>query len=170
MKKNLMSVIILAICIVNLVLNIMLVFVCMPSAQKTNRLITEISSVLKLELESGNEVANVDVADIRTFSSTEDITINLKTDDSGTTHYAVVGLTISMDGSSDDYEDLNELLTSGEGLVNDDVRTIIGSYTAEELSDIEVQNEIKTQILVKLQNRFGSACIYSVDFSKFLIS
>lgn len=41
MKKNLITVIILALCVVNLILNILLVFVCMPSAKKTNNLISE---------------------------------------------------------------------------------------------------------------------------------
>ena len=43
MKKNLITVVILAISIINLVFNILLVFVFMPSTSKTNKLITDIA-------------------------------------------------------------------------------------------------------------------------------
>ena len=51
MRKNLITVIILAISIINLVFNILLVFVFMPSATKTNKLIKFISEILDLEIE-----------------------------------------------------------------------------------------------------------------------
>ena len=47
MKKNLITVVILAISIINLVFNILLVFVFMPSTSKTNKLITDIAEVLE---------------------------------------------------------------------------------------------------------------------------
>ena len=40
MKKNLITVVILAISIINLVFNILLVFVFMPSTSKTNKLLS----------------------------------------------------------------------------------------------------------------------------------
>ena len=50
MKKNLITVVILAISIINLVFNILLVFVFMPSTSKTNKLITDIAEVLDIEM------------------------------------------------------------------------------------------------------------------------
>lgn len=169
MKKNLMSVIILALCVVNLILNCLLVFVCMPSSQKVNSLITEIASVLKLEL-VGSDAPLVEIENIKVFQSTEDITINLKDDGSGTPHYAVVSIAISMDGASEDYTNLNTLLASGEGFINDDVRSVLASYTISEINSQEVQNKAKKEILQKLQKRFNTDCIYSVDFKSLLTS
>ncbi len=172
MKKNLISVIILALCVVNLVLNALIVFVCVPSNQKVNNLITEIASVLNLELES-EEQTSVAVENIATFNSSEDITINLKDDGSGTAHYAVVSVTISMDKSSDDYENISTLLSEGEGLINDDVRSVVSAYTYAELNSQdaqEVQDTMKAEILKKLKTRFNSDCIYNVDFKSLLTS
>lgn len=173
MKKNLISVIILALCIVNFILNALIVFVCVPSNKKVNKLVTEIASVLHLELEDSDE-PQVAVEDIATFTSSENMTVKLK--DDGSTNadgskkvrYAQVGITISMDSSSKDYDSINALITSSEGLVNDVVMTVIGGYTADELDLQETKDAIKKEILEQLRTKFGSDCIYSVDFKSLI--
>lgn len=166
MKKNLITVIILALCVVNLILNIMLVFVCMPSAQKTNKLITEIAAVLNLELESKDAQPNVALEDIGTYSVEAQV-INLKDDGSGTSHYVQVGLTLELDMSSKDYESLNAVLQSAQGPVFDEARNIIQGYTYAEVTDQATQDKIKKQILDSLQKKYATQCIYRVSFSKF---
>lgn len=166
MKKNLITVIILALCVVNLILNIMLVFVCMPSAKKTNNLIDEIASVLNLELESSNGEPSVELENIATFNVEAQV-VNLKDDGSGTSHYVQMGLTLELDNSSDDYAALNTVLTSAEGAVFDEARNVVQNYTYAEVSDQEVQEKIKEQILSNLQKKYGTQCIYNVSFSKF---
>ncbi len=170
MKKNLISVIILALCLLNLVLNALIVFVCVPSNKKVNNLITEIASVLNLELEA-SEGPQVAVEDIATFSSSESLTINLRDDGTGgDPHYAVVAYTISMDKSVKEFEGINTLITSSEGLINDDVRSVISAYTFAEINTPEVKEAVKKEIIKMLQKRFNSECIYSIDFKDFLIS
>ncbi|MDE5967266.1 MAG: flagellar basal body-associated FliL family protein [Lachnospiraceae bacterium] len=170
MKKNLISVIILALCLVNLVLNALIVFVCVPSNKKVNNLIMEIASVLNLELEAA-EGPQVAVENIATFSSSETVTINLRDDGSGDDpHYAIVEITLSMDSSMKEYATLNTLITSSEGLINDDVRSVISAYTFAEMNTFEVQEAVKKEILKRLQKRFNSQCIYSIDFKSLLVS
>lgn len=166
MKKNLITVVILALCVVNLILNIMLVFVCMPSAKKTNNLIDEIAAVLNLELESKDGAPNVELENIATYNVEAQV-INLKDDGSGESHFVQVGLTLELDNSSDDYEALNNVLTDGEGAVFDEARNIIQNYTYTEISNQDIQNEIKSEILSSLQKKYGTNCIYNVSFSKF---
>lgn len=166
MKKNLITVIILALCIVNLILNIMLVFVCMPSAQKTNNLITQIAAVLNLELTSGNAQPTVALENIGTYSVEAQV-INLKDDGSGEKHYVQVGLTLELDMSSEDYESLNTVLQGAEGPVFDEARNVIQGYTYAEVTDQVTQEKIKKQILTSLQKKYATQCIYSVSFSKF---
>ncbi|MGN0437927.1 MAG: flagellar basal body-associated protein FliL [Lachnospiraceae bacterium] len=166
MRKNLITVIILAICVVNLILNIMIVFVCMPSAKKTNNLIDEIASVLNLELESGNGEPTVALENIATFNVEAQV-VNLKDDGSGTNHYVQMGLTLELDNSSDDYAALNTVLTNAGGAVFDEARNVVQNYTYAEVSDQETQEKIKEQILSNLQKKYGTQCIYSVSFSKF---
>lgn len=170
MKKNLITVIILAICVVNLILNVMLVFVCMPSAKKTNNLITEIASVLSLELESKGEEEQptVKLDDIATYNVEAQL-INLKDDGSGKKHIVQVGLTLELDKSSRDYKALDKVLVDAEGAVFDEAHSIIHNYTYEEVSDQEIQYQIKKQILSSLQKKYATQCIYNVSFSKFTI-
>lgn len=175
MKKNLISVIILALCVVNLILNALIVFVCVPSNKKVNKLVTEIASVLNLEL-TGSDVPQVDVKNIATFTSSEDMTVALKYDGSTNAdgskkdHYAVVSITISMDKSSKEYDSINTLITESEGLVNDVVMNVISQYTKDDLDSQDTKTTIKQQILEQLRTKFGSECIYSVDFKNLLVS
>lgn len=166
MRKNLITVIILALCVVNMILNIMLVFVCMPSAKKTNNLITQIAAVLNLELTSGNAQPTVALENIGTYSVEAQV-INLKDDGSGEKHYVQVGLTLELDMSSKDYESLNTVLLGAEGPVFDEARNVIQSYTYAEVTDQATQEKIKKQILTNLQKKYATQCIYRVSFSKF---
>ncbi len=104
MRKNLISVIILAICIVNLVLNALLVFVFVPATKKTDKLVTEIAAILNLELEknANGEPVGPNIKDAKTYALEEPTTINLKEDGTATNSYAVIGISISMDGSHAD--------------------------------------------------------------------
>jgi flagellar FliL protein len=166
MKKNLITVIILALCVVNLILNIIIVFVCMPSAKKTNNLITEIASVMNLELESGDAAPTVSLENMATYSVDAQV-VNLKDDGSGTQHFVQVGLTLSLDSSSDDYEALNTALTDASGIVFDEARNVIQTYTYAEINEQSTQEKIKAEILENLQKKYATTCIYSVSFSKF---
>ena len=62
MKKNLISIIILALLIVNIVLTSIMMFSVMGSSKKTTALVNDIASVLDLELKgSGDEEAKKEV-------------------------------------------------------------------------------------------------------------
>ena len=165
MKKNLITVIILALCVVNLILNIIIVFVCMPSAKKTNNLITEIASVLDLELEGKDGQSTVDLENMANFNIKAQV-VNLKDDGSGKSHYVQMGLTLGLDKSSDDYETLNTVLQDASGAVFDEARNIVQNYTYEEITNGETQEKIKKELLEKLQKKYSTRCIYSVSFSK----
>lgn len=168
MKKNLITVIILALCVVNLVLNVMLVFVCMPSAKKTNNLITEIASVLSLELESNDGQPKVELENIASFNIEAQV-VNLKDDGSGEKHYVQMGLTLELDKSSKDYEQLNAVLVDAQGSVFDEARNVVQNYTYAEIGDQETEAKIKKQILDSLQKKYATQCIYNVSFSKFTV-
>ena len=168
MKKNLISVIILALCLVNLVLNCLIVFVCMPSAQKTNNLITDIASVLKLEL-TGSDTVQIPLEQIATMESADTIMANLPDDAAGGKHYAMLKYIISMDNKADDYAKLSSLLGSSMGLVDDTVRSTISQYSYEQLNSAEGQTKVKKEILRKLQQQFNTETIYGVDFKEFTL-
>ena len=170
MKKNLMSVIILAICIVNLVLNALMVFVLVPATKKTDNLVTEIAAVLHLELEKNADgtTAGPDLKNVQNYNLTDNTTVNLKNDGTGTNHYAVIGISISMDGSSKDYEELSTKLGETESWVFDVTRNVVQEYTYAEINDAAIQDLIKQKIIEGLQEKYQTDCIYDVTFSQFI--
>ena len=173
MRKNLISVIILALCIVNLILNALMVFVFVPSIKKTDNLVTEIASILNLELdtedgESGDSAISIE--NVENYSLSDTTTINLKSDGTGTNHYAVIGIAISMDGSSDDYEALSAKLADTESWVFDVTRSVVQEYTYAEINDAEIQAFVKQKIVEGLQEKYQTDCIYDVTFSSFITS
>ncbi len=166
MKKNLITVIILAICIINLVFNILLVFVFMPSTTKTNKLITDISEVLDLELASlkSGEESGVDINNLTPFQLEQGNPINLASDGSGLNHVVQYGLTINLDKTAEDFTATQTNLQTSTAIVYDLIRDIVGQYTYSQAIDIDVQREIKNQILTSLRKAFNTDCIYSVSF------
>lgn len=165
MKKNLITVIILAICIINLVFNILLVFVFMPSASKTNKLITDIATVLDLEIASQSSGdGQFDVSNLAPFQLEQGNAINLASDGSDEMHVVSYGLTINLDKTAKDYKTVSENLQASTSLIYDMARDIIGKYTYAQVIDVEVQREIKEELLVSLKETFNTECIYSVSF------
>ena len=144
----------------------MIVFVCMPSTKKVNNLITEIAAVMNLELESEEDVPKVAIENIANFNIDAQV-VNLKDDGSGTNHYVQMGLTLELDKSSEDYEALNAMLVDASGAIFDEARNIVQNYTYTEVTDQSVQDDIKKQILDRLQKKYSTRCIYNVSFSKF---
>lgn len=164
MKKNIFSVIITALTVINVVLTAVLFFVMLPTFQKTNTLITQVASVLNLELDADKE-ANPD--EDYTFKDTEALpvafteqeTLNLKTGTDGKAHYAMLkGYTMSLNKNSDDYKDLKETLTTNQAEVTDVVRTVIQSHTFEEADSATIQKEA----LEKIQKLLDSKVVVKV--------
>ena len=52
MKKNILTIVIMAASIINLILSAVLIFSVMPTMNKTSNLIDKVSSVIDLEIES----------------------------------------------------------------------------------------------------------------------
>lgn len=164
MKRNLITVLILAVSIINLVFNILIVFVFMPSAAKTNKLINDISAVLDLEIASQNPNGEFDVSNLAPFQLEQGNPINLAKDGSGEMHVVQYGLTINMDKTAADYSKIQTTIEGSTALIYDMARDIIGRYTYEQVIDVEVQKQIKEEILASLKETFNTECIYSVSF------
>lgn len=165
MKKNLITVLILAISIINLVFNIILFFVFMPSVAKTNKLIGDISEVLDLELASQTAASagKVDVNNLAEFKLEIGSPINLVSDDSEL-HALKYGITIKLDKTAKDYEKINTTLSESTSSVYDMTRDVVGQYTYKQVIDVNVQREIKEKLLAEFKAYFNTECIYSVEF------
>lgn len=164
MKKNLITVLILAISVINLVLNIILFFVLMPSAAKTNKLIGDISEVLDIELESqkSEHEGEVDVSNLAPFKLEQGNPINLASDNNER-HALQYGITLNLDKTAKDYKKTLANLEQSTAAIYDMTRDIVGQYTYEQVIDVNCQREVKEKLLAAVNEYFGTECIYSID-------
>ena len=166
MKKNLMTVIILALVLVNLVLTAILAFTIIPQTRKSNQLIDKIASAIDLELEdgSGKDTAAVPVEDIEVYDIESSFTVNLSPSGDGKDHVAVFSIGLSLNTKSDGYKSIGtEGLKEKETLIKNDINTIVSGYTMEQFREDE--QSVKDAILEDLQEMFGSDFIVGVSFS-----
>ncbi len=166
MKKNLMTVIILALVLVNLVLTAILAFTIIPQTRKSNQLIDKIASAIDLELEDGSskDTAAVPVEDIEVYDIEASFTVNLSPSGDGKDHVAVFSIGLSLNTKSDGYKSIGiEGLKAKETLIKNDINTIVSEYTMEQFREDE--QSVKDAILEDLQEMFGSDFIVGVSFS-----
>lgn len=166
MKKNLLSVLILALVLVNLVLNCVMIFSVLPAAKKTNKMVTQICSILDIELASEeSEQEKVSMADIvvQDMTDGETMTINFKMGEDGKPHYLVTAVSISMNKKSDGYKAYGETIAERKSIIKGTVSDVVSSYTMEEY---QVDSTgIRQEIVKKLQEKFDSDFIIDVTFS-----
>ena len=169
MKKNLITVIILALVVVNLVLTAVLTISIVPETKKANELITKVCSAIDLDLQAGDTAGSlaIDVADMVDYPVNEGatLTINLADSGDGQLHYAVLGVSLSQDSKDEDY--INKFgqgdLKPYDNVISDTIKTVVASHTIEDMRKNE--DAVKEEILESLQTLFKSSFIVRVNFS-----
>ncbi len=162
MKKNILTVIIMAVSLINTVLLAVLIFAIVPTANKTLKLIDRVSSIVDLELEAPQEEKEIiSVSDIVTYNIADKLTINLKSHD-GQNHYAAMKVSISMNSKAEDYEALSVKVAENELAIKEIVSDEFGKYTMDEVKPNK--DLIKDQVIIRLQEYFQSDFIYTVSF------
>lgn len=174
MKKNLISIIILALLIVNIALTAVMMFSVTSASRKTAALVDNISTALNLELASSadgeEEEATIPMSDIATYDISESMTIPLKTEPAtedgagdGKSHFCIVSVTLSMNTQSDGYKTYGATISEKESLIKSEVNSVFGQYTLTEARDN--QDKIREEILQRIQTMFDSDFIFNVSFS-----
>ncbi|MBQ2934970.1 MAG: flagellar basal body-associated FliL family protein [Lachnospiraceae bacterium] len=158
MKKNLISIVILSLLIVNIVISSITLFSVFGTNQKTAALVTDIAAAIALDLDTEEEAVQVSIADVVTYDIAE-MTIPLKNGEDGKAHYALVSVTLSMNSKDEDYEAYSDL-TSRESLIKGEINSVIAQYTMEQAMDNGAL--IEEQILERIQTLFNSKFIYDV--------
>ena len=168
MKKNLISILILALMVVNLVLTAIMMFSVMGTAKKTGALVSNIASVLSIELTpsaDSEEDTTVSIVDAE-HVDTEEMLIALKSDESGKTHFVQVTASVYMNKKHEDYETLGPAVSANVSIIQDVMNKVFSQYT---ISEAQNNTEtIKAEILKQLQETYGSTFIYMVTFSKIM--
>lgn len=166
MKKNLLSVVILALLVVNLILTGIMMFSCVSANKKTAALVNDIASVLDLELTGGGsnaeEVAAVSVADTEIYNIADAMTVALRPSEDGKEHYCMCEVSFSMNKTHEDYETMSPMVAAQESKIRSIIIGVIGGYTKEEAQ--ANQKAIESAILEQVQQMFGSNFIYEAYF------
>ncbi|MBD5546559.1 MAG: flagellar basal body-associated protein FliL [Lachnospiraceae bacterium] len=170
MKKNLISIIILALLIVNIVLTAIMMVSVLGTNKKTADLVTDIASAISLDLGEGQEsekVEMVSMADTETYTISE-MRILLKKDNAvdeegnvidDKDHYALISVALSMNTKNKGYKTYSDLSTR-EDLIKGLINEVVSQYTIGQAKDNAQQME--QEILKKIQERFDSDFIYDV--------
>ena len=166
MRKNILTVIIMAMCLVNIILSAVLIFVMVPTANKTIKLINKVAQIIDLELESPeNSIENLSVSDIETYLIDERLACRLK-DSDGKEHYAVLYLSLSLNKTHNDYEELKPYLEQYENNIKEIVTDEFAKFTIDEA--MEMKDKLKDQVLVRIQELFKSDFIINISFGNIM--
>ncbi|MDF2510883.1 MAG: putative rane protein [Herbinix sp.] len=160
MKKNILTIIIMAITLINTVLLALLIFAIVPTSNRTNQLVTKVASIVDLELEDTQD-SEVAVSDIITQKLEDKLTITLNSS-SADPHYAILFLSLSMNSKNEDYELLSGKITENEGPISEIVTEEFGKYTIDNVQ--EHKEDIRQAVLTRVQELFQSDFIINVSF------
>lgn len=169
MKKNLLSILILTLLIINIALTSIMMFGMMSSVKSTSALVGKIAAVLNLELTTEEkEEQQVSIADSVSYDISESMTIPLKNSENDTEqHYAKISVSILMDKNSKDfkkYSDLSAYVPEIKSIIID----VVMNYTKEEF--MATKDDICKEILSRIQERFdNSDVIYNIVISDFQV-
>lgn len=165
MKKNILTIIILAALLVNLTLTAMMIFTFIPYTKKADTLITNILQIIDLELESPiaaeeETATEYSLEDIETKVILTEEVANLKVGSDGKAHFAQVTASISINAESEDYKTKNELIDKHTTEIESIFLEEILKYTNENIADNKAV--IEEAILTRLQTLFESDFIVKV--------
>lgn len=164
MKKNLISVLILALVLANLILTGILAFTIIPQTKKSNELIDQVCSAIDLELESGMNL-EVPIDEIDMYNIVDEFTCNLKDGGDGKDHFAIFTVGLSMNINSEEYKNGGaETLTAKETIIKDQINSVVSKYTLAEFK-ADGNYAVKQDILKTMQGIFGANFIVGVSFS-----
>ena len=165
MKKNILTIVIMAATLINLVLSAVMIFSVVPAMNKTSNLVDKVASVVDLEIEDANKDAqDYTVEDLKPFEVKYDtsLKINLQKDSGDETlHYAVLdGIVVSFNTKADDYDTIYKAVEANPVYVND----IVAEYSITTINE----SKIKAEAIKKMQEKYNTKCIVELSLTGFL--
>lgn len=174
MKKNLISVLILALVFANFMLTAILMFSVLPQTKKANELITKVCQAIDLDLNSGASSAldniPMDKREEYRVDGGKDIQVTLAASEDKKSHYAIVNVTIVLNKGSDNYKKYNqEFLNGQDSTIRNVILTTISRRTVDEMRNVDVQLSVQDELREEMQAMFGGDYIIAVNFSKCMV-
>lgn len=167
MKKNILTIIIMASCLLNLILTAVIVFAVVPTMNKTSQLVDKVATAIDLETdEEASGDYSIDNLEPYSIAFENKQTINLKPDEGdNTSHFAVLeGVTISFNKEAEDYKEVSESVKAKDVYITEIVKETIADQSMKTLN----QNAVKEQALAKIQDLYGSKCVVRLALDGFM--
>ena len=168
MKKNLLSVLILALMIVNVAISVITMVSITGTNKKTAALVDTIATVLNLELVSDDENAesSISLADTEIYTISDSMTIPLNTNGESKPVYMICKVSLSINMKDEDYKTYNSTtLGTYEEYIKQEIEGVVSSYTMDYLSDPLNREEVKKEVLEEIQKFLGSKVVYDIAIS-----
>ncbi len=175
MKKNLLTIIIIALLIVNIVLTGIMMISMMGTNKKTADLVSDIAAVLNLELgvEEEEEVVEIPMSQQFIWNLTDKLEIPLQSEDivdvngniTGKKDHYIVFETIafSLDTKAKGYKEYGENIANYESMVRDAVTSTVSKHTIDDCrNDFDT---IRKDVLEAVRALFDEEFIYNVAIS-----
>ena len=173
MKKNLLTVLILALMIVNIVLTTVIMVSVISANKKTADLVDNIATALNVQFAApgseGEAEPAVPLEDTVVYPLPESMMIQVATADGGSVYF-IFDMSLSMNSKGDGYKKLGENFSYGgyDSVVGDLVNSIVGAHTEEDCrNDID---SIKQEILQAIQDMTGYKFVYRINISNIKFS
>lgn len=176
MKKNLLSVLILVLLIVNIAMTVVMMISVTGTNKKTAELITNIATVLNLELYNpgGKPIADVPLADTEAYDMTE-MMIPLRfsevVNEDGTVttdtkqKYIMFTPSLYQNKKHEDYKAYGgaENMAARASRIQDEITNVVRSHTLEECQD-DLEG-IRDEILTAIQKLYDSDFIFKIGLN-----
>ena len=160
MKKNLMTVLILALLVVNIVLTSVMLVSIVGTNKKTAQLVDNITTAMNLELTvpGDEETTNVALTDTEVYNIADSMTIPLKSEAGAKQDYIMFDVSLSINKKHKDYKTYgsSDTLASYENLIKDAITATVSAHT---------EDECREDMLKSVQDLFQSDFIYKVAIS-----
>lgn len=166
MKKNMLTIIVIALSAINLILSAVLVFAVVPASNRTTKLVNQVASIINLELDAASDgVADkIKPTDVEAKKIEQKLTFNIRRSQNGSDHFcAIDSITLSVNKASKDYDKLVGTIEANESFITDTVSDVVSSYTYDDA--ISSIGEMKSEILKKIQSHFNSEFIFAVSLN-----
>ena len=173
MKRNMLTILILALLIVNLVLTAIMMFSVTGTMKKTSKLVDGICTALSLEMtdpaataEEAEEEVPIDAIEV--YAIADQMTISLAKGVDGETHYCLVSVSLSINTQDPDYATYGATVSEKEDLIKSEIFSVIQSHPIEEAESNP--DMLRQEILERIQKLYGSKFIYNVVFRDIMFS
>lgn len=167
MKKGMVNILVLALALISVILDVVIVFTCVPAMKNTSNLVNKICDLVDLDLngEKGEDVVPIENLEFIDIKFGKD-TMNLALGKDGTPHYVSIAVSVGLNKKHKDYATKQPAVTSAMSNIASNIITIVSKHYYNEDG---LKENLQREILAEIKELFDSDCIYVVTINQFVV-